>query len=593
MNGGYHGKFLAIDLTSGKTKEGETDADILENFMGGKGLGLALLCKLDTSEDAFEPENPMIFLTGPLTGTSITTSNRSCLVTRSPLTGGFLDSHAGGRSGTAIKGTGLDYFVIKGKSNSPVYLRITPEGAEIHDAGNLWGMGCFETEKMLKELHPKCTVASIGPAGENLVRYACISTELFRQYGRGGAGAVMGSKNLKAVVLEGNEKVKYHDHQKFRELSTQMTKDIVAHPVREKRITKGTTMWVRVGQEVGNFLPTSNWRKGQFDKYESISSEKYINDLGWKSKGCYNCVIQCSKVAKWDGREMEGPEYETAAYLGSNCELGDPEALLEANWLCDDLGLDTISAGGNISFAMEAAEKGLLSTEDNAWIKFGSGDAIHRLIKNIAHRQGIGDILAEGTRLASRSIGQGSEYFAIQIAGMELSGVNPLGCYSHALGLTTSDFASHTRVWTATDEMMGNLTFDMLPSYVASNQDDGNVKNCIILCDFFMYGHERIAPMIEAATGMETTKEGMMLVGERIHNLARLYNLRTGRTHADDILPARFHEEESCAGLMKGKKIPREMFEGHVQDYFKHRGWDKDGRPTIATLERLGIAGYL
>jgi aldehyde:ferredoxin oxidoreductase len=592
MPGGYHNRFIDIDLAKETFDIGEPDPELQQKFIGGKGFGLALLCKLDTSEDPFDPENPMIILTGPLTGSSITTSNRSCVVTRSPLTGGFLDSHAGGHSGTGIKLSGYDYTIIKGKSSRPVYVHITSKGAEFSDASHLWGKGCFETENTLKQKHPNGTVMSIGPAGENLVRYACITTELYRQYGRGGAGAVMGSKNLKAVVFEGDEKVRYHDEARFRELSKQVTKDIVEHPVRALRVEYGTTMWVRKGHEEGGFLPTSNWRKGRFDDYEKITSEVYNKDFQWKAKGCHNCVIQCSKVAYYDGKELEGPEYETAAYLGSNCELSDPKDLLIANELCDDLGLDSISTGGNISFIMEAAEKGLLSPEENEWIKFGSGEAIHRLIKMIASREGIGDTLAESTRRASRHIGNGSEYFAMQIAGMELSGVNPMGCYSHALALATSDFASHTRVWTATDEMVGNLTFDMLPGYIKKGQDNNNVKNCVIVCDFFMLPHDRLAPMIEAATGIPTTTEGMFDIGERIHSLARLYNLRTGRTHADDTLPERMFTEPILSNMMKGKVIDRDFFEGQLQKYYKIRGWDEEGRPTKETLERLGISQF-
>ncbi len=593
MNGGYHFRYLDIDLESGSASQGEPDRSLLEKFVGGKGLGLALLCGLDTSSEPLDPGNPLIFLTGPLTGTTITTSNRSCLVTRSPLTGGFLDSHAGGHFGTAIRGAGYDYIIIRGKSEYPVYLKVNPEGVEMEDASDLWGQGCYRTEDVLKAKYPGSRVASIGPAGENLVRFACISTDKYRQFGRGGAGAVMGSKNLKALVLEGRETVPLADQQRYRELAVRMTKEVMAHPNRKKRYELGTPMWVRMGQETGGFLPTHNFKYGTWKDYESLTSETMRKELEWESCGCYNCVIQCSKRVTYDGGDFEGPEYETAAYLGSGCELADAKALAEANSLCDDLGLDSISCGVTISFAMEAAEKSLLSPEDNEWIKFGSAGAVLELVKKIAHREGIGDLLAEGTRLASRKIGKGSEYFAIQVGGMELSGVNPLGCYSMALALTTSDFASHTRLWTASDEMNGNLELDKLIPYIAGGQDDVNIRNSMIVCDFLMFGLDRLAPMMEAATGHPWTKEQLLSVGERIHSLARLYNLRTGRTHADDVLPARFHEEESCSGLMKGKKIPREMFGRHVQEYFAHRGWDREGRPTVATLERLGIEGYL
>ncbi|MCK4265941.1 MAG: aldehyde ferredoxin oxidoreductase C-terminal domain-containing protein, partial [Thermoplasmata archaeon] len=335
-----------------------------------------------------------------------------------------------------------------------------------------------------------------------------------------------------------------------------------------------------------------NFKYGQWDDYESLTSETMQDELKWESCGCYNCVIQCSKRVTYDGGDFEGPEYETAAFLGSGCELADARAVAEANRLCDDLGLDTISAGVIISFAMEAAEKGLLSPEDNAWIKFGSAGAVHGLVRKIAYREGIGNILAEGSRIASSRIGKDSEYFAIQIGGMELSGVNPLGSYSMALMLATADFASHTRFWSASDEMNGNLDLDSLPQYIASGHDEVNARNCMIVCDFLPFGFDRLAPFLSAAIGTEYSQKELMLVGERIHSLARLYNLRTGRTHADDVLPARFHEEESFAGLMKGKKISREFFESHIQEYFRLRGWDEEGRPTGETLERLGIGGF-
>ncbi|MCK5038529.1 MAG: aldehyde ferredoxin oxidoreductase family protein [Thermoplasmata archaeon] len=585
----YQNKYLEIDLGTGTVRTGEPDISLFEKFVGGKGLGLALLSKHKIVEP-FDPANPLIFLTGPLTGTSMTTSNRSCLVTRSPLTGGFLDSHAGGKYGTAIKGAGYDYIIIKGKANSPVYIHVSPEGIEILDAGNLWGKGCFETEDEIKKVYPDSQIASIGPGGENLVKFACISTDKSRQFGRGGAGAVMGSKNLKALVIEGKEPTNYHDPAKFRELSKALTKDVLNNPGRNKRYALGTMMWVRMGHEDGHFLPTRNFQKGQFDEYEKITSEAMEKELGgWKNTGCFNCAIQCSKVAKWDGYEFEGPEYETTAYLGSGCEIGDAKAVAKANYLCDDLGLDTISAGVTISFAMEAASKGLLSDADNKAIKFGSIESLHETIRRIAFREGVGDILAEGSRIASQKIGKGSEYFAIQVAGMELSGVNPLGSYSMALALATSDFASHTRLWSCSDEMAGNLDMETLPVYIAAGQDDVNVRNCLIVCDFVPYGLDRLAPLLEAATGIGATKESLLAIGERVHHLARAYNMKTGRAHADDVLPGRFHEEESFAGLMNGKKIPREFFEAHLQDYYKVRGWDSEGKPTKETMDRMGL----
>ena len=582
-------RYLEIDLTERTFREGLIEGERLRKYLGGKGVGLSLLVEQDASENPLDPGNPIIFVTGPLTGTPIQTSARSALVTRSPLTGNFLDSHAGGHFGPALRRSGWDYVSIRGASETPVYLVISPDGVELCDAAALWGKDAFETERALRDRHKGSRVACIGQAGENLVRFAAICTELYRHYGRGGAGAVMGSKKLKAVVVTGREKIGYHDEEVFRRLAGKLTADLRDHPMAKKRYELGTMMWIRMGQEIGHFLPTRNFQAGQFDRYEGITSEAMLGELNWTHRGCYGCSIRCSKFAKWNGKELEGPEYETAAFLGSGCEIGDARDVATANWLCDRYGLDTISTGVTISFAMECAERGLLSPEENERIRFGSAEAVHALIEEIAFRRGIGDLLAEGTRRASEEIGGGSGYFAIQTAGMELSGVNPLGCYSMGLALVTSDFASHTRLWTATDEMMGKLTLEALPRYIKAGQDEINARNSLIVCDFLPFGLDRLVPFLNAATGFDYTEGEVMEAGERIQTLSRLYNLSTGRTHADDTLPPRFFEETSFAGLMKGERIPREFLERQIHEIFALRGWDGEGRPTRETMDRLGI----
>jgi aldehyde:ferredoxin oxidoreductase len=583
-------RYLEIDLQKRSFKAGKIDKETLRKFVGGKGVGLSLLVKMDKSRDALDAQNPLIFATGPLTGTIIQTSARSVVVTRSPLTENFLDSNAGGHFGPALRRAGWDYLAVLGASDHPVYLLITPEGVEFKDASDLWGKDIFETEKILKARYPGSRVASIGPAGENLVRFACIGTELYRQFGRGGAGAVMGSKKLKAIVVQGNEKIEYTQEKEFQNLAREIVEELKVHPNAKRRYELGTMMWVRMGQEIGHFLPTENFKKGQFEHYEKITAETMKRELNWKSVGCFGCaVIRCAKFAKWNGFELEGPEYETTAFLGSGCCLSEARDVAYANWLCDKYGLDTISCGVTISFAMECAERGLLSEEENARIRFGSAQAVHSLIEEIAFRKGLGDLLAEGTRRASRLIKKGSEYFAINIGGMEISGVNILGCYSMGLNLATADFGSHTRFWSATDEMNGALTLETLPSYIKNGQDEINVRNSMVICDFFPFGLDRLAPFMNAATGFDYSPAELLEVGERIHSLSRLYNLKTGRTHTDDTLPPRFFEEESFAGLMKGQKITREFFERHVQEIFALRGWDKEGRPKPETLKRLGI----
>jgi aldehyde:ferredoxin oxidoreductase len=490
-----------------------------------------------------------------------------------------------------IKRTGFDYITITGKSDRPVYLHITPQGVSFEDASSFWGMGIFEVEKKIKSLHPKARIASIGPAGENRVRFACIGTDYYRQFGRGGAGAVMGAKNLKAVVLEGNEKIDFFDKDKFLKLNSQLTSDIMAHPNRAKRYDLGTTMWVRMGQEEGQFLPTRNFKDVQFEEFENITSESMKKKLNWKSVGCFNCVIQCAKMASWKKYEVEGPEYETTAFLGSGCGIGDPEAVAYSNYICDDLGLDTISAGVVASFAMEAFERGILSREDcdGLNLEFGNSQAQFSLLEKMAARDGIGDLLAEGSRIASQKLGQGSEYFAIQTAGMELSGVNIKGCASMGLTLATADFASHTRFWSASAEMAGSLTFENTPDFVISGQDEVNARNSLVICDFVPFGFDRLAPVYESLTGIQMDESRFMKIGEKISNVTRMVNMKNGRTRKDDTLPQRFFKEEHLSGIFKGKIMSEEIFSQWLDVYYKKRGWDREGVPTEDKLKELGL----
>ena len=589
---GIQNKYIHVDLTLQKVETGTPQEDLYRGFLGGKGLGLKLMVDMGaTSRGAFEAENPIIFMTGPFTGTPVQTSARSALVTMSPLTNTFLDTHAGGNLGPMIKRAGFDYIIITGKSSEPVYLRVHPGGVDIEDAGSLWGKGIFQAEKELKSKYPQARIASIGPAGENLVKYACVGTDYYRQFGRGGAGAVMGSKMLKAVVIEGNEKIDYFNRNQFMKLNNQLTRDIKNHPNRARRYDLGTTMWIRMGQEEGHFLPTRNFQDVHFEGYEGITSETMKDRLKWKSVGCFNCIIQCAKMARWKNFQVEGPEYETAAYLGSGCGIGDAEAVAYANYLCDDLGLDTISAGVVVSFAMEAFEKGILSHSDcdGIELKFGNAEAQQSLLKKIALRDGIGDLLAEGTRIASEKIGQASDYFAIQIAGMELSGVNIKGSASMGLTLATADFASHTRFWSASDEMAGNLTFDNTPEFIMKGQDEVNARNSMIVCDFVPFGFDRLAPVYESLTGIEVDGSDLIKIGEIISNLNRLVNIQNGRSRIHDTLPRRFFQEKHLAGIFKGRFLTEETFSRWLDMYYRKRGWDNQGIPTDSKLNELGL----
>lgn len=582
---GYFHRILVVDLSKRASKVFEPPESLWALFLGGKGAGLKILYNLGLEPEPFSPQNPLIFMTGPVTASPIPASARSCAVFFSPLTNSAVDSHAGGHFGPALRRLGLDGLIVLGRAEQPVYLEIHPQKALFHPAEKLWGSGIFVTEKELKERHPGAEVASIGPAGEGGVRFACIGTGFWRQFGRGGGGAVMGAKNLKAIVLPpGAEKIPIAQEARFHELNRKLVADLLAHPMRKKREELGTTMWIRLAQEAG-FLPTRNFRGCRFEGFEGITSQAMKRELSWEPRGCFNCPIRCGKLGRWNGLELEGPEYETAAFLGANCGIGKARAVGYANFLCDDLGLDTISTGVVISFALEAAEHGLLPLSQ----KFGDESGVFELIRLIALREGVGDLLAEGTRVASERIGPEAQYFAMQAGGMELSGVNPKGCASMALSLATADFASHTRFWSATAEMQGVLTVDSVPKFVKEGQDEVAARNSLIVCDFLPFGFDRLAPIFGALTGMEVTQESLMEAGERIENLHRLINLARGRR--DDSLPERFFLEPHGAGLFEGRLFTREDFQRWLVEYYRLRGWDEQGRPKGEKLSELGLPG--
>jgi len=323
------------------------------------------------------------------------------------------------------------------------------------------------------------------------------------------------------------------------------------------------------GRSMSFFLP------GIFRDFEGISSETCREELNWEDTGCFSCAIQCSKIARWDGHEIEGPEYETAAFLGSGCEISDAKDLTFANEICDDLGMDTISAGVTCSFAMECYEKGLVENWEGLKLKWGNAEAQRELLKKMACREGIGNIFCDGTRVASQKIGKGSEEFAVNIFGMEISGVNPKGSLTMGVAMAVADFASHTRLWLTEAEAGPDFKIEDIPQAVAAGLDTVNARNCLIICDFVPFGFDRLAPILNALTGFKYTPESLLDLGTRITHLARRYNLRNGRTPSDDILPERFFKEKSLSGFMRGKILEKKYFKSIIQKYYELRGWNK------------------
>lgn len=594
----YYGKVKEVNLSTGKVKSYELPEKMVKDFIGGKGIGAKILYdELAPHVDPLSPENILIFAPGPLTGTSAPTSGRWAVITKSPHTGVFLDCQVGGHFGAALRRAGVDILVVKGKAEKPVYLYIEVGEVQILDATHLWGKTIFETEDELRKVHPGSKIGSIGPAGENLVTFAIIGFDYYRQAGRGGAGAVMGSKNLKAVVAMPTGEISYYDEEGMKATVSRLLNLIKEHPVMKRRTQIGTPMWVKMSNE-GGFLPTRNFSRGVFDRADEISGETMKERIWVKNKACFGCTIACGKLThvkdgKYKSNEVEGPEYETIALLGSNCEVAPIESIAYLNRICDNLGLDTISAGGVVAFAMECYERGLLKNADGLELNFGNTDAASELLHRIAFRIGIGDLFAQGVRKAAEKIGQGSERFAIHVKGLELPGVEPRGSWGMALAFATADRGGcHQRAWTPTAELKGILprfSTEGVARFVKEAQDERAVCFSLVLCDFVPFSIEDFAELLYNTTGIKLSPEEYMLTGERIWNLTRMFNIREGISREDDILPPRIMEEASPTGPAAGKLISKEILDSMLDEYYRLRGWDQDGIPEPSTLRRLGL----
>jgi len=607
---GYAGRIAWIDLNDGNVRIEDLEEDLARRFLGGKGLGAYLLYKhLKPHTDPYDPENIMIFVTGPLTGTNFPAVSRSGVVTKSPLTGTFLDSYSGGFFGTQLKWAGYDALVIKGKAKSPCYLLVEEEGISIQKADHFWGLTTSETERRLREelsseKGEKMSIAAIGQAGENLVRFSNIINEK-RAHGRGGAGAVMGSKNLKAVVVRGNRKLQLADEESFKEIVRRCRQKIAEHPMTGKGgiFPKfGTMMTVALTQETGT-LPTRNWQENTFEYSVKIDGEAFLK-YAVRPRSCFACPIGCSRDTKTlrGGTEFitEGPDYETIYAFGSNCEIKDPGVIIAADRLCDDYGMDTISCGVTVGFAMECFEKGLIGKEETGGIelRFGNGDALLEVIPLIAKKEGIGELLSEGVKRVSEKV-EGSKGFAIHVKGLELPGYDPRGMKGQGLTYAVADRGGcHVRSNTMRTELLGlpepvdRYAYKNKAEMVRNLQLRFATFDCIIACLFasFAITPEDYANAISAETGWFLTQEELRTVAERAWNLSRLFNVREGFTRAHDTLPERLFAEASTAGPSKGQKVDKDAFQKMLDEYYDFVGWDKStGIPTEIKLEELGI----
>ncbi|MCX6088590.1 MAG: aldehyde ferredoxin oxidoreductase family protein [Caldiserica bacterium] len=591
------GKLLQIDLSNKRISEINVEKDIIKNFIGAKGLGAYLLyTMLKSQTDPLSSDNLLMFLNGPLTGTSFPTSGRTTVVTKSPLTGLFLDSHAGGFFGPELKKTGYDGIVLKGASEKPVYLWINDGKVEIRDATGIWGLPVSETVKKIREdTDEKAHVASIGPAGENLVKFASITIDKDSDpwragiAARGGPGAVMGSKKLKAIAVKGSGKVKVYDEEKFKELSSKLTKKVTDNTFVHTRRVLGTSYWIDPMNRMG-ILPTRNFQSGYIENgYGLIGSNmKYYSK---RDVSCYNCTIMCGKVLNVNGNDVK-VEYEDIALLGSNNGMTDVLDVAKALVLCNELGLDALSTGGTVAFAMECAEKGILKDAP----EFGDAEGQRKLINDIAYKNGIGKLLSEGTKRASEKLGQNSTDFAINVKGLELPGYSPRSSWGMALAYATSDRGGcHQRAWTVRAEVDGVLkrfSTEGIAQFVKDVQDERAAAFSLVVCDFVPLSIDDFMSGLKYGIGVDLDEKEYIKVGERIWNLVRLFNIReAGISRKDDTLPRRMFKEP-LPMPPKGKEkisLPKESFDEMLSEYYYIRGWNENGIPTKEKLVELNL----
>jgi aldehyde:ferredoxin oxidoreductase len=587
---GWAGKILDINLTSGSIETLPLDMEMARLFMGGRGLGARLLWDLVGPEvEPLSPENVLIFATGPLTASGAQTSNRFSVTTKSPLTGTILDANSGGWWGMRFKRTGHDALIVRGKAPQPSLIEITPEGVFIKDATHLWGQTVLETTAALGQNNNKRNVLCIGPAGENLSRIAAIMNDGHRSLARGGVGAVMGSKNLKAIVTVGTEKNTAHDKDLFKFMLYETGKIIKQSPLTSKALPQfGTAVVMNLVNEIGA-LPTRNFQQSQFENAEAISGERMSETILVKKRACWACPIACTRVTKTERMEGEGPEYESTWAFGAQCGIDDLELIAEANYLCNDLGLDTISMGNTIGCAMELTQRGLLDSD----LGFGQAEKLYDAICDTAYRRGLGDDLAEGSyRLAEKA---GAPELSMSGKKMEMPAYDPRGMQGQGLLYATSNRgACHMRgnmlgpEVLALPRLVDRLATQGKAGIVAVHQNTASVVDSLVVCKFTNMAatEEHFARLLTAISGRPILAQDLSQTGERIWNLERLYNLREGFTAADDTLPDRLLNEPVAEGPSAGFTVKLAPM---LQEYYEFRGWDEQGVPLPETLKELEL----
>jgi aldehyde:ferredoxin oxidoreductase len=607
MNG-YGGTILRVNLSDGKVSKEPTPAQLAREFIGGRGFGAYFIFKeVPKGADPLDPENKLIISTGPLSGMLVPGGGKCDWTTKSPLTGGYASASMGGHFTAEMKYAGIDTIILEGVSSKPVYLLIDNDKILLLDASSLWGKGAIDVEEELKNKYgEEFQVAVIGPGGENQVLYACINHDFGRQAGRGGVGAVMGSKNVKAIVIHGTKSVPVADPEGYRKAGLALYKACKDAEGLAEWSRYGTTVVTSWCDEVGA-LPTRNFSAGSFEQGQGIYGQTMRKEIVITDKGCFGCPSPCGKYSnmKRYNTQVEGPEYETIGMMGSNLGIGDIQAVAEANRLADDLGIDSISAGGCIGWAMECYEKGIFTKDDTDGLelKFGNIEAVFALIKKIAYREGkMGKLLALGVKRAAQQVGKGSDKFAIHVKGMEQSAYATHNATAMLTAYMTCDVgAHHNRSWAITYDLQVGRE-KVVPEKVARVIWLQNFRpmfdvlgSCRLQWVELGIDRDLYVPLLEAITGIKRTWDDLEAVGNRIWNLTRMYWVR----EIDDFgrlwdLPApRFYTEAPKTGPTAGQITSFEDVQKLLDMYYEQRGWDANGLPTTHTLETLNLTSLV
>jgi aldehyde:ferredoxin oxidoreductase len=607
---GWTGKLLRVDLTSGESSVEEIPLKWRQDYIGGRGLAARYLYEeMDPTVDPLSPENKLIFATGPLTGTPVPTGARYMVVTKGALTNAITTSNSGGHWGPELKFAGYDLLILEGRAPKPSYLYIYDDHVELRDASLYLGKGVSDTEDGLREElgQPNLRVACIGPAGENLVRFACIMNDKHRAAGRSGVGTVMGSKNLKAIAVRGTGGVHIADPPAFMKAVWQMRAGMQDHPGRQGFSEFGTASTIDLTNAFGG-LPTRNFLDGQFEEAENLNGNTIRDTRLVANKACFACTIACGRVCELgDGADKymvnthprnwktagEGPEYEAAWALGADTGVGDLDAVLKANWLCNDLGMDPISMGATLAAAIELYERGIV-TDDMVELplRFGSAEALVRMVEATAYREGFGDELAEGSKLMGEKF-QHEEVF-MGVKGQEFPAYDPRGFQGMGVAYATCNRgACHLRAWTPGVESSGEMdphTPEGKSEWVVPEQNRTTAHDNTGICLFVAAAGasvESLVPCTAAATGVPYTIEDFEKIGERTWNLERLWNMKAGLTAADDNLPKRLLKDAHKSGPSAGVTVHLDQM---LPIYYEQRGWTPAGVPTREKLMELGLA---